>query len=310
MQLPRFIMFGHLRWLPAAHSALPIRWSATAAARLPWPPARRASAIRPPVSPLAIFILLSALILNDPVAAATFTVGSTRVEVEVRNSVMLPIPDARARGWVSGTTLVLEAWAAGYQTAHIELAAPSHPGAIVHHEFVLADTPKRLSARDLTDHPLQSVHFEKGQEGYPASQYGITALIPKKSWPRPSAANVEVMDLAWSIPLKSSCTIESEGEFHRVRLTLPRRALDLTGTDLIVYFNTEKSYLQGEILRWLKALEKVEKVISPPLGSAMELARFLFGALPRPQVEATGQVPETLRQLYSRADRFAELHRD
>lgn len=263
-----------------------------------------------PLRTTARILLTGCLLLTGAAWAETITVGQVTAEVNVRNSTMLLIPGARVQGWIKGQSLHLSATAKGYLAAQAEIPLPATPTGHYLHEFVLADVKKSLAARDLTDHPVQSAQFEPGQEGFPADQFGVTVLIPRKSWPRPAGGNVEILDSVWEAPLKSSCKIEIEDEFYRVRMTIPRSLLDYTGSQLTVYFDTEKSPVQGSILLWMKRLERLEKIVSPPIGSAMALARFLFGVLPRSQVEATGKVPPTLQQLYQQADKFSALHHD
>lgn len=258
---------------------------------------------------LALLAVTVGLLLASPllVRADIFSIDGKLIEVEVRNQWQYLLPKAKISCTKSWGKIIVTANAPGYQEASTSISPSSGQNSYVV-ALTLRDPAVSLYCYNLAEQKVVSAYFEKGQEGVETQTYAVKVLIPKKSWPHPNAGNIDVCDTGFRLPLKTSCQIKTRDDFYDVRMTISREALGFAGGKLVVFVNTEASLMHGEILKWLQALRRVEKFMPFPGVSVSTFALFLYKVLPRDQVLATGDVPESLRKLYREQDRFEALH--
>jgi len=264
---------------------------------------------------LRMFVSLLAFcifVLQMPTFGVPYPVGNYVVDVDVRNTAMVLIPNPKVKVWISEKVIYVKASAAGYLSQQ-KTIVPSGNTGYFKRDFELQDVPKQLSAEDMLGRPIQSAYFTKDQYGFAPNVYGITVFIPKVMWPKPVSRNIDVFDAFWGIPLKQSCVIDVVDEYYRVKMTVDRRDLDWTDERYFVVVDTGKKVPPNKIRGWLSKLKKVEEnqeILR--VGCSQDLAAFLFYTLPRKEVEAAsnGDIPSTLKSLYDHASRFSALHLD
>lgn len=254
-------------------------------------------------------LLIAFTLLSATAGAIPYTAGKYTVDVTVRNQIMLVIPDARVSVWQSGQSIFVEASAPGYQSKR-ESFAISGVSTYYKQELTLSDITKKFIIEDLAGKPIVSAFVETNQHGFKANEYGMKIFVPIGGWPRPSSKGVDVFDEVWFAPLKTSCNLSKREDFHQVTIVIPRSALNLTTPQMRVVFDTTATVVEGTVLKWVNALIKIESVVSPPLGTAMALAKFIYYTIPERLVRATGRVPRTLQALYDQRARFNQLHQD
>jgi hypothetical protein len=238
-----------------------------------------------------------------PAQAFPHTVGPYRVEVDVRSSLMLMLPQALVKCRVSGSRILVSASAPGYVAK--ETSIQTKPGILSYAVALsLADKPKRLVALDFDYKPIASAYFEKVQTGTPPDQYAINLFLPRKSWPHPNPAHVIVNQPGYGIPIQNSCEITIREDFYRVRLLIDRAVLDDPNDHLLVYVNLGTPLTRTAAFRWLDALLRLETT-APALAPL--LARALIGSMPE-DILSQGLLPPSLGALTGESKRFDRLH--
>lgn len=239
--------------------------------------------------------------------------GGHTVDIDTRNLALNVIPHAKFSCYMSSGNIQVRVRATGYLEERFTLYPSGTTPGYFKRDVFLQDYPKTLIAEDMNGKKIVAVYFQKDQYGFDPRQYGITAHIPKKMWKNADVRGVEVFDNFWGFPLKKSCEIEAIEDYYRVKLTISRNALELTGSELTVVFDTKEKLPSAGINDWLarlKAAEDGEGELAP--GAARAFAEFLFYVLPRSDVEQAcgGTLPKSLKVLYDQARDFAALHRD
>ena len=201
------------------------------------------------MSRLPLRILFLALVLWESLlCAAVVQVGPVRAEIVARNSAMLIIPGARVVPKAQPNAILFTISAPGYVTRQITVPTGWGPGESLFQDVVLEDVPKRFFILDFDGKPLDSVFLDLAQEGFPSDRYGLTVLVPQKTWSQPRPRGVMVVDPVFNAPLTSGSEITSEEEFYRVRLSIPRQVLDITGSNYLICVDTEIDESDGPAL--------------------------------------------------------------
>ena len=180
--------------------------------------------------------------------AAVVTIGTVRAEIVARNSSMLVIPQARVVPRAGEHSIRFTISAPGYVTAEILVPTGWGPGEAIFRDVVLDDTPKRFFVLDFDGRSLDSVFLDLAQDGFPSDRFGLTLLVPQKTWVQPRPNGVMVVDPVFNAPLTSGSEITTEEEFFRVRLSIPRRVLDMTGSNYLVCVDTEAEASASHLL--------------------------------------------------------------
>ncbi|MFZ2956026.1 MAG: hypothetical protein WA705_03920 [Candidatus Ozemobacteraceae bacterium] len=167
------------------------------------------------------WLFLAFLFVGSQLGAMPYVVGDCVVDVEIRNTAMIPI----LQKWVAvkernGNILVF-ARGEGYVTKKIEITKADGQK-YYKLDVVLEDEPRYIIVRDVCGTLIRSAYVDKSQFGFPSDVYGITIGIPKKLLPHPSPKMIQVMsDLVW-VPILKSCKIEEIEGFQKITLTVDR----------------------------------------------------------------------------------------
>lgn len=248
-----------------------------------------------------------------PVVALPYQAGPFTVDVEVRNGIMLPIPDAKVTCvHYSATKIRVSASATGYvgQSKFLDIWPNQQ---FYKHDFVLADVPKKITVCDTNGRQIKSAYFNLDQYGYVAGEFGITVFIPKKLWEQPTAAGCDVFENFWGMPLKRGAEFASVEEYHQVRIRVSRRALDWTSKVWYVVFATKaRDESPSELAPWLERLARLEQEPSAPREGATRLAAFIYRnfSFNGETSQRERPLPATLQSLIDQGVRFSQLHRD
>lgn len=230
-------------------------------------------------------------------------VGPYLVEVDVRTSLHVLIPQAVIECQLSGPRIRIMAYAPGYLLERKNIAI--RPGVMTYAAaLVLRDPPKRFDVYDFEHKPIASCFFDRDQGGTPPDQYAINMMIPMKSWPHPSPKNVIVNQPGYGWPVQNSCEISIREEFYRVRMLIDRAVLDDPHDELLILVNIAEIISPAAAVRWIDQIRRLEAT-SP--AAATVLAKALLGSLP-PGLDGSA-LPVSLARLLAAQNRFEDLHR-
>ncbi len=246
---------------------------------------------------LALWLAVPGIARAGPYAA-----GPYKVDVDVRTSLYLIIPHATVQVQLVGTRIRVSAWAPGYLAEQREI--PVKTGVSTYAVMIpLRDRPKRFDIFDFQHKPLVSCFVEPDQGGTPTDQYAINLMVPVKTWPHPSPANVYVNQPGYGWPIQNSCEISVRDDFYRVRMLIDRGVLDDPHDELLIYVNTSEIIDPATARRWFAALRRLEATHP---AAAADLARALFDGLPDDL--AAADAPASLQRLLALKRRFGALH--
>jgi len=264
---------------------------------------------------LAVLLLLACSVSSS--WAIVYHVGKYSVDVEVRNSIQLIVPDAKVDIWVGSKNITVEARAAGYLSKAVEIPI----GQATYYKRIvnLQDPQKQFTAEDINGGTLSSVYFRNDQYGIRPDKYGIVVSIPEAVWPDPKLKKVRFYDPTWGISFKYEGSIDKSDGFCHVHMVISRKLFGMTGKQWIILFDTRQpngqpsqNPQQKVVATWLQRLESSERLLGSQLpDEADPLDATLFEHLDRTVVESLGvAIPSSLSARYAISDRFRQLHRD
>lgn len=259
---------------------------------------------------VSVFVTLLVFIAGSAFCIP-YTTGKYKVDVTVRNSAMNLIPGVKVGlyQWDS-RRLVVEVSSHGYKSNKKVIDIRENQ-TFYKCDLVLADLERNIYVLDHTDKQISSAYIRKDQYGYPGDHYGITVYIPIVQWPDAKAENVEVFDSFWGTPMKKSCEITTAEEFYCVRMTITRKALKWSGSDLYVVFKTRAPNSREVLNRHMLQLKKLGTEAEIPNGAEEALAEYIASNYSVEEIEAADvRVPASLKWLLLTKKRFNELHRE
>lgn len=258
---------------------------------------------------LAVIVML--LVSTCSGFAIPYQAGKYKVDVAVRNSAMNLIPGIKVGCYqYDAKRLVVEVSASGYKYAKRIINIQENQ-TFYKCDFVLADLERKIFIVDHNDKVISSAYIREDQFGFPGDHYGITAYIPIVQWPSATMEKVDVFDSFWGVPLKKSCEISQIEEFYCVKLSITRKALKWSGSNLYVVFRTSQPSQQPALNRHLLQLKHLstEEIIPP--GAEESLAEYIAENYTSEEIENAGvAVPASLKWYLLAKKRFNELHRD
>lgn len=184
------------------------------------------------------------MLISGVASALPHQAGPHVVDIDLRNSTMQLIPQAKASVSYSDGKIRIFAWAKGYLSTKMYIEAGANP-AYFKREIVLADPDIYFEARNGINAPLSSVYFNRDQYGVPANKYRISAFIPKGEWRNPTVENLHMTGGALGNNVPFSCTIELVDEFYRVDFLLSRRALAPMEYNFTIFFKSAGQFSAG-----------------------------------------------------------------
>ncbi len=261
---------------------------------------------------ITVLTLLAVLVMAGGIAQAfPYQLGDYKVDVTVRNSAMNLIAGIKVALYrYDKATILVEAAAAGYKTLTYKMAIRENQF-YYKTDLVLADLDRRVRVVDHNDRPIAAAYVRLEQYGFPSDHYGITAFIPVQMWPSALSERVEIFDSFWGVPLKKTCEITQVDEFYCVKLSMTRKSLKWSGSDLFVAFRTTAPTQTPALAARLTTLDKIAAGNGYPAGCEESLSEYLCKNFSTDDLAATGsRLPAGLAKLMRERTRFAELHRE
>ncbi len=261
---------------------------------------------------ITFLALLAVLVMAGGIAQAfPYQLGDYKVDVTVRNSAMNLIAGIKVALYrYDKATILVEAAAAGYKTLTYKMAIRENQF-YYKTDLVLADLDRRVHVVDHNDRPIAAAYVRLEQYGFPSDHYGITAFIPVQMWPAALSERVEVFDSFWGVPLKKTCEITQVDEFYCVRLSLTRKSLKWSGSDLYVSFKTTAPAQTPALAARLATLDKISATSDYPAGCEEALCEYLCKNFSADDLAASHrQLPAGLAKLMQARARFSEVHRE
>ncbi|MFZ2955558.1 MAG: hypothetical protein WA705_01480 [Candidatus Ozemobacteraceae bacterium] len=264
------------------------------------------------IGKICFFAICAFFLTTGSAWAIPYHTGPFTVEIEVRNSIQMPIPNCRVSCTRSGREIRVKASAAGYLSTIIRISADN--GNYYQRDITLGDPKKRFKAYSWDDESLSSVYFQTDQYGFAPDTYGITACIPVEIWPNPSIKGILLTDDLNGFPLRFEGSIDQIEGFHRVKIVIPRRFLDATGRNFQVYFDTRKPVSPHAAVSWLNRVKKSEMnngTVSSedPEEVSQRLGNRIDRSLLR-EARDQGSLPTSFLSLLVAYERFDALHHD
>jgi hypothetical protein len=247
--------------------------------------------------------------LTAPVWAIPYAVGPYMVDVEVRNTIMVLIPDAKVSLSLSGSAIRLKATAPGYVTGTYELSVKPNQK-YYKYDFVLKDPVRKVVPTNFDLVRISSAYCHVDQYGFSPQVFGITVFIPRKVWAKPDPGSVRVYDPFWGVLPQGKVEIEIVEDFYRVRLAVTRKGYDWLSDTFAVMFGNLAKPGKPRLEAFLAPLHE-PPTTGPAVGQQRELAAYLSRHLTRDEIEKAGvRVPASLDAVYRQRAVFDELHRD
>ncbi|MBF0500546.1 MAG: hypothetical protein HQM09_10460 [Candidatus Riflebacteria bacterium] len=238
-------------------------------------------------------------------------VGQYTVEIEVRNSIQIPIPGARVVCSLSGKVIHVRASAAGYLSRTISISADH--GDYFQRDIILSDIPKSISIEDWNEVPLTAAYFLTDQYGFAPDAFGITVYIPIEAWPNASLQRVLLFD-EFLGKLNVVTSLDKTDDFYCLKFVIPRKTFGQTSNRLHVVFDTRVPVTPKASEVWLSRLERLEKTDKPSQREEVyDFSQILGQVLPHEDLEKArtdGVLPHSLEPLVGQFIRFDCLHRD
>ena len=242
--------------------------------------------------------------------AVPYQAGDYTVDIDVRNSAMFPVLDAKIScfQW-DAKHIIAEVSAQGYQYTKSIINIRENQ-TWYKKDFILRDLERKFLVTDLNGNEIVSAYLRLDQFGIPSDHFGITAYIPKADWVGKSPENVNVFDSFWGRPLKKTCEISTHEDYYCVKLTITRKALKWSGSKIYVVFKNNNRIRRKTIHVALKNLAHFENDISVKPADLNGLANFIFHNIDKNEIEKNlHTVPVTLQKYYSFSDKFNSLHK-
>ncbi len=258
---------------------------------------------------LAIAAFLLALLIPGPAAAVPYQAGPHVLDLDIRNSTMLLIPQAKARVSFKNGKIRVYAWARGYQSVKETIEVGTAEPSLIKRDVMLPDPMISAYAMNLEDTPIDSVYFQTDQWGVAPDKFRITTFIPQKEWPLASPERLQLLGSSIGAPVKYSCSIDQVEEFYRINLEIARGHLNDNEFLFTVMFDTGTgmpSAVRGKLCRHLTGSLRPEDPDAPE--AARSLCRFLSMIDERSLGSASDQDPDLLKQFKAQRKRFDELH--
>lgn len=256
-----------------------------------------------------VLIIVVLTFVASGVFAIPYQVGDYKLDVTVRNSAMNLIPDSKVSFYrYDQSSFIAEARATGYKsvTKRIEIK----PNQFVYKtEFVLPDLERKLYIIDHNHKILAAAYLRTEQFGFPGNEYGLTAYIPVEMWDA-AQERVEVFDSFWGAPLKKTCLFEQIEGFHKVSLSITRKALKWSGSKIYVIFRTRDLPTPKAVARHLRQLDRLSTNPDCPPGSEEALTAYIYENFAADAAALEEPLPAVYERYHSARARFSELHRE
>ncbi len=256
-----------------------------------------------------VLIIAFLTFIASGVSAIPYQVGDYRIDVTVRNSAMNLIPDVKVSFWrLDQASILIEARATGYKA--VEKRIDIKPNQYIYKfEMMLPDLERKLYVIDHNQKILAAAYLRTDQFGFPGNEYGITAYIPIEMW-EPDAKRVEVFDSFWGSPLKKTCVFEQVEGFHKVSLSITRKALKWSGSNIYVIFRTKDLPAPNAVARHLRQLDRLSANPDCPPGSEEALTAYIYENYAADAAALEVELPAVYERYQSVRTRFSELHRE
>lgn len=243
--------------------------------------------------------------------ALPYQAGNYKVDVTVRNSAMNLIPGVKVSCWqYDAKNIVVEASSAGYKYAKKTISIRENQ-TYYRCDMVLNDLDRRIVVLDHNDRVISSAYIRRDQIGFPGDHYGITIYIPSVQWPVAEAGKMEVLDSFWGAPLKKSFALSQIEEFYCVKVSITRKSLKWSGSDLYVVFRTNQPVELAPLDKHLRNLHNLSNKETIPMGAEEALAEYISTNYSYDEImSAHVKMPKSLKWLLISKRRFDELHRN
>jgi hypothetical protein len=243
------------------------------------------------------------------VFAIPYQVGDYKLDVTVRNSAMNLIPDSKVSFYrYDQSSFIAEARATGYRSVSKRIEIK--PNQFIYKtEVVLPDLERKLYIIDHNRKVLAAAYLRTDQFGFPGNEYGLTAYIPVEMWDA-DAKSVEVFDSFWGAPLKKTCLFEQIEGFHKVSLSITRKALKWSGSKIYVVFRTKDLPAAPAVAGYLKQLEQLSANTDCPPGSEEALTSYIYENFANDAAALDTELPAVYQRYHAARARFSELHRE
>lgn len=249
--------------------------------------------------------------MSFPTYSMPYIAGNVTVDVAVRNRAMNLIPDAKVTCYLSDSSHVyLKARAAGYITQKKIIDIKPNQ-TLYKYDFVLLDEKRTIYITDRNGYNISSAYVRLSQVGYPANRYGMTVYIPVKSISVITEKDVDIIDPLWGLPYKHDFKIETDEEFHKVNLSISRKAYSWAGPEIIIIVNTSKSVELKTVKKLLNKLEKLDKSLVTPPNATKALTEYIIKAVPAEMLtENNLELPRCLDAYLKVQKKFNSLHKN
>ena len=256
-----------------------------------------------------VLIIVVLTFVASGVFAIPYQVGDYKLDVTVRNSAMNLIPDSKVSFYrYDQSSFIAESRATGYKS--VKKRIEIKPNQFVYKtEVVLPDLERQLYIIDHNHQVLAAAYLRTEQFGFPGDHYGLTAYIPVEMW-TPAVERVEVFDSFWGSPLKQACLLEEIEGFHKVSLSIKRKALKWSGSKIYVIFRTNEPVNPQIVGRYLKKLDRLSATADRPLGSEEALTSYIYNNYGEQASGIEGQLPAVYEKYQAARERFSQLHRE
>ncbi|GAB4285334.1 MAG: hypothetical protein Kow0029_32150 [Candidatus Rifleibacteriota bacterium] len=248
------------------------------------------------------------LTFSTALFAIPYHVGNYTVDVEVRNSAMNLVVDAKVHCYLNGnSSITIKAGATGYYDAKKKITL--HENQFFYKvDIELRDLATRIYIVDINKEPIQSAYARTDQYGFPGNQFGMKIFIPVVDWQYANEKNVDVIEPFWGLPFKKTCEIRKVDEFYEVSIGIPREALEWSGGELIVVFKTgspvNMAVLEDRICKLARINPKNEEL-------RYRVSEFIAKSYSLHDLRAKySELPQPLEAMTAQREKFNKLHRE
>lgn len=255
-----------------------------------------------------MLLIMLALFMPAGAFAIPYKVGDYTIDVEVRNSAMNLIPNPKVNCWLNGNkSITIKARATGYLDAHRTITV--YPNQFFYKaDLTLKDLKTKVRIYDLNENPISSAYARTDQYGFPGDKFGLTVFIPTADWPNATSEAVDVIEPFWGLPYKKTCEIDTVDQFYRVRIAIPREALEWSGGDLYVLFRT-KVPNRPEIIA--KRVARLADLSANNPQARLRLSEFLAKSYSITELRTACEIlPCPLESLIQAREKFHRLHNE
>lgn len=260
-----------------------------------------------------VFIVLTLIFTGilSTCDAMPYIAGKCTVDISVRNSAMNLIFDAKVSCYMYDENRIsLSVKANGYVSKkHIIKVQPNQT--LYKHDFILADVKRNFYVTDRSENVLSSAYVRLDQIGFPSNRYGMTVYIPVKNTNHLVEKDIDIFETFWGFPIRHDFSVETVGEFHKVKLSISRKALKWSGEDIIIQVRSAKTIDLKTVKKHLQNLENLDSDINAPTSAAQDLTKYIVNNVSKDLiVENDLDCPRCLTKYYSLIENFKNIHKN